>query len=128
MTLVSATWRAAVVGRWTARVVGTFTALLFLALLVRLGRWLLSDLDWPERFVLVGTAGLFFGLLLAWKWERPGGLAALAGFALIAAWDWRFATSAIILTSAGAAILHVLCGWRIAWGPPTASGPRDRTA
>jgi hypothetical protein len=119
MTLDAASWRAAVVGRWTARIVGTLMALFFLAFLVGEGPPPIFRLGWREGLEFAGMAGVFLGLLLAWKWERCGGLVTLAGFASLVAFDWRLSSSAIVLIPAAAGALHVLCGWRIAWGRPS---------
>jgi hypothetical protein len=121
MTLASATWRAAVVGRWTARIVGTLMALFFLAFLVGEGPPPISRLRLQEGFEFLGMAGLFLGLLLAWKWERCGGLVTVASFAFLSAINWRLGPELIFLIPAAAGGLHILCGWRIASGP--VSGP-----
>jgi len=118
MTLDAATWRAAVLGRWTARIVGTLMALFFLAFLVGEGPPPVFELSWRQTLQLAGMAGLVLGLLVAWRWERCGGLVSLAGFGLLIAIDWRFNASWLFLLPAAAAALHVLCGWRIAAGPP----------
>jgi hypothetical protein len=120
MTLAAATWRAAIVGRWTARIVGTLMALFFLAFVVGEGPPPLFKLSWQQNLQFLGMAGLFLGLLLAWKWEGWGGLAALVSFALLLAIDRRFNTTWFFLLPAGAAVVHVLCWWRIASGPPAA--------
>jgi hypothetical protein len=121
MTLDAATWRAAMVGRWTARVVGTLMALFFLAFVVGEGPPPIFRLSWRESLEFVGMAGLFLGLVLAWKWERCGGLVTLASFAALSAINWRFGPNLIFLIPAAAGAVHILCGWRIASGP-AASG------
>ena len=118
-TLASATWRAGVVGRWIARIVGTLMALFFLAFLVGEGVPPIFKLSWRESLEFTGMAAVFLGLLLAWKWERCGGLVTVAGFASLVAFDWRLSSSAIILIPAAVGALHILCGWRMAWGPPS---------
>jgi hypothetical protein len=127
-TLTAATWRAAIVGRWTARIMGTLMALFFLAFLVGEGPPPLFRLSWQQNLQFLGMAGLFVGLLLAWKWEGWGGLVALASFALLLAIDRRFNTTWFFRLPAAAALLHILCWWRIAAGPPAAgaAGPVPR--
>lgn len=120
ITLDAATWRAAVVGRWTARIVGTLMALFFLAFLVGEGPPHIFRLSWRETLEFVGMAGLFSGLVLAWKWERVGGLVTLASFAALSATNWRFGPNLIFLIPAVVGVVDVLCGWRIASGPPAA--------
>lgn len=104
-----------------ARIAGTLMALLFLAFLVGEGPPPVTRLRLQEDLEFLGMAALFLGLLPAWKWERCGGLVTLAGFAALAAIDRKFGTTLIILIPAAAGAVHVLCGWRIASGPPAAS-------
>jgi len=120
MTLDAATWRVAVVGRWTARILGTLMALFFLAFVVGEGPPPLFKLGWRDTLEFVGMAGLFFGLLLAWKWERCGGLVTLASFAVLTAVNWQIGPELIFLIPAAAGAMHLLCGWRIALGPSAA--------
>jgi hypothetical protein len=116
--LIAATWRAAIVGRWTARIVGTLMALFFLAFVVGEGPPPLFKLSLHEAVQFLSMAGLFCGLLLAWKWEGWGALISLVGFVLFLCMEHRFTTGWIFLIPAAAAVLHVLCWWRIASGPP----------
>jgi hypothetical protein len=120
-TFAGVTWRTAIVGRWMARIVGTLMALFFLAFVVGEGPPPIFKLGWHQNLLLLGMAGLFFGLLLAWKWARLGGLVALAGFGLLIAIDRRFNTTWLFLLPAATGALSLLCGWRMASGPP-ASG------
>jgi hypothetical protein len=122
-TLDAATWRAAVVGRWIARIAGTLMALFFLAFLVGEGPPPVFRLSWRESLEFAGMAGLVFGMLAAWKWERVGGLVTLAGFGVLCAMNRRFFASSILLIPAMVGVVHVLCGWRIASGAPASGIP-----
>jgi len=118
--LIAATWRAAIVGRWTARIVGTLMALFFLAFVVAEGPPPLFKLSLHENVQFLSMAGLFCGLLLAWKWEGWGALISLVGFLVFLCMERRFTAGWIFLIPAAAAVLHLLCWWRIAAGQPAA--------
>ena len=119
----NATWRAAVVGRWIALISGTLMVLLFLAFFFGEGPPKLSELTAVEKLQFAAMGALFLGLALAWKWEGPGGLLTLAGFAAMAAISrshlrgWAFDTPAVI----GA--VHVVCWWRLRAGAPAGMAP-----
>lgn len=113
LALNKATWRAAVAGRWTARIVGTLIALVLLTLLGLMG--FMALLEGP--FAVLGIPALLLGPLLAWKWERSGGLAMLAGVVLSMGMTWGLLTAWELSVLAAVGVLHFLCGWRIASGP-----------
>jgi hypothetical protein len=117
-TLATVTWRAAIAGRWIARIAGTLMALFFLAFLFGEGPPPLFRLGWHQNLQFLGMAGLFAGLLAAWKWEAGGALVALASYALLLSIDRRFNTTWFFLIPAAVAVLHILCWARIFAGPP----------
>ena len=95
-------------------------ALFFLAFLVGEGPPPIFRLGLQQNLQFFGMAGLFAGLLLAWKWEGWGGLLALASFVLLNSIDRRFNSSWFFVAPALIAGLHIVCWWRIAAGPPAA--------
>lgn len=123
LTWESATWRAAVLGRWTALILGTLMVLLFLAFVFGEGPPHFSGLTPAETFLFVAMGGLFFGLVLAWKWEGLGGLLSVAGFAAFVALSRRHLQWTFIDIPAAIGVLHLACWWRLRAGRPAELAP-----
>lgn len=111
-SLAITTWRAAVLGRWTARISGTLMALLFLALLIGEGPPNIFKLSNSDKLQFLGMIALFFGLVLAWKWEGLGGLASVAGFALLVVLS-RSRFTWVICVPAAIGVMHMICWERL---------------
>lgn len=112
-------YRTAVVARWVARIMGTLMALFFLAFVAGEGPPPLFRLSLQQNLHFLAMAALFVGLLLAWKWELPGGLIPLAGFVLLLRIEGvRPLAGALFLLPAGIAVLNLLCWWGLRAGAP----------
>lgn len=74
--------------RWCARLVGLAIASLFVLFIVESGARVVPTLSWtspqglPLFLILVAAVA---GVLLAWRWEAPGGAMAVGGALLILA-------------------------------------------
>jgi hypothetical protein len=116
--LAITTWRAAVLGRWTARILGTLLFLLFLALFFGEGPPNPSKLSNAEKLQFLGMIALFFGLVLAWKWEGLGGLLSVAGFVLLVALGRSHLTMWAFWLPAATGAVHTICWARLRVAAP----------
>jgi hypothetical protein len=72
----------ATIFRWTARVIGIVTV--GLTLIIAIGEGV-PNLFTQPFLIQIGFLALtlvLFGILLAWRWELPGGIMSLAGWVL----------------------------------------------
>jgi hypothetical protein len=97
--------------------------LLFLAFVFGEGPPHFSGLTPAETFLFVAMGGLFFGLVLAWKWEGLGGLLSVAGFAAFVALSRRHLQWTFIDIPAAIGVLHLACWWRLRAGRPAELAP-----
>src|ERR1039457_5735149 len=111
-----ASWRVAVAGRWTARIVGTLLFLLFLAFFFGEGPPDLSRLTSAERLQSLCVAALLLGLVIAWKWERLGGLITVAGFAFLVALNANHLRMWALCVPAIAGAMHIASWARLRVG------------
>lgn len=118
-----ASWRAAVIGRWTARIAGALIFLLFLAFFFGEGPPDFSRLTSTERLQFLGIAGLFLGLVIAWKWEGLGGLITVAGFACVAAVSGVNPRAWALWIPAIAGAAHIASWGRLRAGAPAGLVP-----
>jgi len=118
ITLQTATWQAAVLGRWTARILGTLAVLFFLALVFGEGPPNPLTLTLRENLSFLCMTALFAGLAFAWYREGWGGAitaAAFTGLALIDPSHLRMPALQIPLTIG---LLHLICWSRLRTAPP----------
>lgn len=117
-TMAIATWRAAVLGRWTARILGALMVLLFIAFLLGQGPPNPFQLTAVEKLQFFGMIALFFGLVLAWKWEGLGGLLCVAGFALMVIAGHSHFTPWPFWVAAAIGLVHMICWERLRAAAP----------
>ncbi len=98
--------------RWIARILGT--AILVLILAFAVGEGLPSPLAQPLDVNLLFAAMLtmMVGQILAWKWEKIGGLLILGGFALFAIVNHGIKLNLVFGPWLLTGLLYLGCGWR----------------
>jgi hypothetical protein len=103
--------------RWTARIVGTAMAsILFAAIVVAI---LFGGGDHFDpltqllrgKLLFTGILTTVAGLLVAWKWERTGGLFILGGLAFLVAVTGDFPPNPIFVLTLLTGLLHLGCGF-----------------
>jgi len=94
--------------RWTARVTGTVLAGLMLLLAIGEG---VPNVSMQPTVIQIGFFALtlvLLGILLAWRWELPGGITSLAGWVLFISAEkinWRYSAFFILLAVPGVLFL-----------------------
>lgn len=98
-----------VVSRWTARTISI--PLFVLLILLTAGEKVPNPLaaSTRERFLAIVDLTMFFGLLLAWKWEGVGSLLILGGLALFASADEPFLLNIVLAPWLATGIFYFIC-------------------
>ena len=97
--------------------------LFFLAFLFGEGLPHFSEVTGQEKLRFAAMGALFLGLLVAWKWQGPGGLLSLAGFAALLAIGFSNLRLWAYDVPAAIAVVHIACWWRLRLGPPAGIAP-----
>ena len=97
--------------RRTARTLGGIVAALFLVHIIGEGFPAPSLLTIRDSFAVVGVTLSIIGLLLAWKWEGPGGALAILGYVVAAISHTTILASRVFGLLALTGILFLVCWW-----------------
>jgi hypothetical protein len=106
--------------RWIARVWSAISVLFLAAFLVEHFEWFTVPGQWPPANVTVAVcfhALIIVGLLLAWRWERSGGLLAiLAAIGFFLAAGGRAEMALVVALLAAPGLLFMIVGWNAVRG------------
>jgi len=98
---------------WTARVVGTAILALIAAIAIGEGvhpARLFETL--PVALLTVAMLTMVVGLVVAWKWERIGGVLILGGLAFFAVVNHGVRLNLVFGPMLAVGLLYLGCGWR----------------
>jgi hypothetical protein len=100
------------VARWTARLVGTAILALIAALAIGEGvhpARLFETL--PVTLLTIAMLTMLVGIVVAWKWERIGGILILSGLAFFAIVNHGVKLSLVFGPMLAVGLLYLGCGW-----------------
>ncbi len=100
------------IARWTARINGALILALILALAI--GEGVPNPLHGSirENLLTVAMLTMIVGQIVAWKWERIGGLLVLGAFVLFAVVNHRVPLNIVFVPWLLTGLLYLACGWR----------------